>query len=176
METIETLLPADTSSADWSDGNGDRSSPREQWREILEGPSKVDATGGGDFVEDLLDADVEPAVVRKGAVFVARARFLRPEEEVVETFSELADEWERETLVVSSIPDALSHPAYFRVIGLGLPAVPLLLDRLRESHRYWFPALTAITGVNPAEGKDNVRDAVTAWVEWGIDSGYLPVD
>jgi hypothetical protein len=117
-----------------------------------------------------------PTLPPKGAIYFVRAKYLRSQEELLEIFNGAAEEWERATLVVSSTSQAISHPKYRRIIGLGLQAVPLLLERLQETGRYWFPALAAITGENPAQDVDTVPGAIDAWVEWGWQNGYLPVE
>jgi hypothetical protein len=49
------------------------------------------------------------------------------------------------------------------------------LQELERRARYWFPALTAITGEQPIpEGHfGNVRAMRDAWLEWGRARGYL---
>jgi hypothetical protein len=115
----------------------------------------------------------EIQALSKGNVFFARAKYLRAPNELRSEFDALADRWERETLVVSSPSEAARHPAYYRMIGLGLQAVPLILERLRTDHKYWFWALAAITGEDPASDSETIPAAVEAWVDWGSRSGYL---
>ena len=102
-----------------------------------------------------------------------RPRLTRLESEVEAVFVELADLWEAETLVVSSPVELAIHPAYQRIIGLGLQAVPLLLDRVRRTQRYWFWALAAITGEHPALGLGDVEGAIEAWLDWGRVRGLI---
>jgi hypothetical protein len=65
------------------------------------------------------------------------------------------------------------HPAYQRIIGMGPPAVPLILARLREQAAQWFWALTAITGEDPAEDETTIEGATSAWLEWGRARGLV---
>jgi hypothetical protein len=69
-------------------------------------------------------------------------------------------------------------PPYQRIIGMGLPAVPLILEELRREPNQWFWALEAITEGNPVPmavaGK--VREMADAWIEWGKRHGFLAAD
>jgi hypothetical protein len=63
----------------------------------------------------------------------------------------------------------MRHPAYRQIIGLGPAVLPLLLRDLAESHRFWFPALNAITGENPIpdDAAGDVSRMANAWIIWG---------
>ena len=64
-------------------------------------------------------------------------------------FRQLAAQWKAETAGHSS-PRALArHPAYRQIIEMGPPAVPLILRDMQENGGWWYPALRALTGVNP---------------------------
>jgi hypothetical protein len=91
----------------------------------------------------------------------------------VHEFPQLDDEWERDTLLDSVVAKMAMHPAYQRIIGMGAPAVPLILARLRQQPRQWFWALTAITSEDPATGLDEARAAADAWIEWGRTLGLI---
>jgi hypothetical protein len=67
----------------------------------------------------------------------------------------------------------VDHPAYQEIIALGPPAIPLLLAELRMEARYWFAALSAITGQDPvpAEDRGSVRKMTDAWLRWGKAHG-----
>lgn len=82
------------------------------------------------------------------------------------TFENLADQWEDETVFESVVTRKAMHPAYQRIIGMGRPAVPLILRRLQREPAQWFWALTAITGEDPARGEDTVEGATAAWLAW----------
>jgi hypothetical protein len=88
-------------------------------------------------------------------------------------FRKLADTWKRETLYLSSAAKKAMHPAYQRIIGLGEPAVPFILEELKRDPADWFWALSAITGENPiassAAGK--VEEMAEAWLKWGREQG-----
>jgi len=88
-------------------------------------------------------------------------------------FNEFADAWERETRAQSFVHRRSMHPAYQRIIGLGPPAIGLILERMRRRPGHWFWALNAITGEDPAGGLTKPSVAREAWLQWGRARGYL---
>jgi hypothetical protein len=92
---------------------------------------------------------------------------------LAELFTSLAETWRTETIFASAAQAIVLHPAYQRIIGLGYPAVPLILRELRERPSHWFPALTAITGEDPADSNIDFNGRVQAWLAWGRARGYL---
>ena len=96
-------------------------------------------------------------------------------ETVEARFRSLVKQWKRETEAQSSIRRMIQHPAYQEIIGLGEPAVPLLLAELKRNPDFWFAALQTLTGAKPAppETAGNVNLIARAWIEWGTDKGYL---
>jgi hypothetical protein len=64
---------------------------------------------------------------------------------------------------------------YQRIIGMGMPAVPLILDELRRQPDQWFWALEAITEENPVppEAAGIVAEMARAWIEWGERHGLV---
>lgn len=68
----------------------------------------------------------------------------------------------------------VEHPAYQAIIGLGEPAVPLVLKELEQQPDRWFAALRAITGANPVREEDcgDVTRMAESWIEWGRANGY----
>jgi hypothetical protein len=64
---------------------------------------------------------------------------------------------------------------YQRIIGMGWPVVPLILEELRREPDQWFWALEAITEENPVPAADagNVRRMAQAWIDWGVSQGLL---
>jgi hypothetical protein len=89
-----------------------------------------------------------------------------------EKFRELADAWRADTQWLSSIPQKVMHPAYQRIIGLGPEALPLIFDQLRTGTGYWFWALAAITGEDPAAGTKKMVAARDAWLKWAQEHDY----
>ena len=91
-----------------------------------------------------------------------------------ETFERLADEWERGRPRGADVAQMTQHPAYQRIIAMGEPAVPWLLQRLAEKPNHWFVALNAITGARPVppESRGRVKEMAQAWLDWGRQKGY----
>ncbi len=91
-----------------------------------------------------------------------------------ETFERLADEWEHDRPRGVDIAQMTRHPAYQRIIAMGKPAVPWLLQRLATRPDHWFVALSAITGARPVppESRGRVKEMVQAWLDWGSQQGY----
>jgi len=93
---------------------------------------------------------------------------------VADRFGELVTEWKRETIVDSSVKRRATHRAYQQIIGLGRPALPLILAELDREPDYWFWALTAITGEDPARDEETLEGARARWLEWAREDGpYL---
>jgi type I restriction enzyme M protein len=89
---------------------------------------------------------------------------------------ELAEFWRQETAHLSSIEKKVMHPAYQSIIAMGKPAVPFVLEELRDNRGHWFWALHFMTGVDPTTEGDNVERSRAAWLEWGRQNGCLPSD
>jgi hypothetical protein len=91
-----------------------------------------------------------------------------------ETFLGLAEQWQRETGMLSLVQKMVMHPAYQRIIGMGQPVVPLILKALEREPDHWFWALEAITGENPVreEERGRIKQMAAAWVLWGRENGY----
>src|SRR5271167_4699083 len=92
-----------------------------------------------------------------------------------ERFRRLAEEWKEESRYLSNTAQMALLRPYQRIIGMGLPVVPLILEELQREPDQWFWALESITEQNPvppeAEGK--VRLMAQAWIEWGKQRGYV---
>lgn len=86
-----------------------------------------------------------------------------------ERFRRLADQWKEQSRYLSNTAQMAVLPAYQRIIGMGWPAVPLILEELRREPSQWFWALEAITEENlvPPAAAGKVREMARAWVEWG---------
>jgi hypothetical protein len=88
-------------------------------------------------------------------------------------FEPLAARWEAETEFLSMTPQITGHPAYFEIVALGPPAVPLVLERLKTRTRLWFEALAAMTRENPAADAKTNSEAARAWLDWGRNRGLI---
>src|SRR5688572_18216036 len=89
-------------------------------------------------------------------------------------FRRLAAKWYRETRFTSSIHEIVMNKHYQQIIGLGPPAVPLILAEMKLRPHFWFWALRAITGANPVR-KDIAGDLgrmTDAWLGWGRRHGF----
>ena len=89
-------------------------------------------------------------------------------------FQTLADQWRRETRHLSLMSDIVLNPAYQQIIGMGAPAMPLILQALKQKPEHWFWALRSITGENPIPPADRGRlsQMAAAWLQWGQVHGY----
>jgi|SRR5579859_7277157 len=103
----------------------------------------------------------------RAAILRLKAERLRPE------FTVLANEWRRDTQHLSLMAKKVTHPAYFRIIGMGEGVIPLLLEALRDDPAHWFAALRATTNVDPSPTEGNPSSVRQAWLAWGQDSGLI---
>jgi hypothetical protein len=87
-------------------------------------------------------------------------------------FRKLAGQWRRDTEFLSSVTQMASHPAYQRIIVIGRPAIPLILQELKQRPDHWFWALSAITGEDPVPAGAAFDEAVQAWLRWGKEQGF----
>lgn len=98
-----------------------------------------------------------------------------PTQEESDRFQRLASQW-RETRGPSSlVRDLVLNESYQSIIGMGTPAVPLILAELAKRPDHWFWALRAITGANPvrSEQRGRLREMAGAWLNWGKERGYI---
>ena len=123
----------------------------ERLRLLLHNEPHVRGLGYGQYADEV---DIQPA---------DRERFLQ-----------LADHWEAETALLSRIDMAIDHPAHKEIVGMGEPAVPLILERMKSQGGHWFPALRALTRVNPVKPADHgdIQAMQASWLEWGDANGY----
>ena len=88
-------------------------------------------------------------------------------------FEKLANQWEKETALLSNSSRSAEHPAYQEIISMGQPAVPLILKRMQSQGGHWFQALRQITGSDPVNPKDrgDVAAMQKPWLDWGKRDG-----
>lgn len=93
-----------------------------------------------------------------------RARFLR-----------LVADWKDQSRYLSNSAQMAMLRPYQRIIGMGLPVVPLILEELQREPDQWFWALEAITEENPvpSEAAGVVKLMAQAWVDRGRGRGYI---
>ena len=90
-------------------------------------------------------------------------------------FRRLAEEWKQQSHFLSNTAQMAMLRPYQRIIGMGLPVVPLILEELQREPDHWFWALEAITEENPVppEAAGKVHDMARAWLDWFInESGF----
>jgi hypothetical protein len=91
-------------------------------------------------------------------------------------FAKLVVEWKASKGPISSITAMAMLPSYQQIIGIGAPAVPLILKQLKsegDQPDMWFWALKAITGDDPVSESDrgDVVAMADAWLAWGFHNG-----
>ena len=88
-------------------------------------------------------------------------------------FDELARTWKAQRGPMVCLDRVFIHPAYQAIIGMGLPAVPLLLAELGREPDHWFWALKAITNTDPVRDDHRGRVKLMAldWLKWGERHG-----
>lgn len=87
----------------------------------------------------------------------------------------LLQRWRDETAYLSSSTAITAHPAYQKLIGLGLAALPSLFRDLEQTgDGHLSSALTAITGADPisSEERGKIRKLADAWLRWAREQGY----
>lgn len=96
-------------------------------------------------------------------------------EDVKARLEHLEEQWQEDTRYSSSMTDRVNHPALRQIIALGMPVVPILLQRLAKEERSFLcsVALPEITGENPAEGEQSAAVAGRKWLEWGRERGLI---
>jgi hypothetical protein len=91
---------------------------------------------------------------------------------IASRFSQLAETWMQNTRFMST-QEMITDPAYQQIIGMGRPALPLILDEMQKSPNHWFWALFAITGHDVAAESQDFTSATQAWLEWGTNQGLI---
>lgn len=92
-----------------------------------------------------------------------------------EKFYTLKTKWEEETLFLSSINEIAMHPDYQKIIGMGEPAIPFILNEMRKKTGHWFWALKSISGEDPVppELKGKIKEMTIKWLQWGKNRSYI---
>lgn len=95
-------------------------------------------------------------------------------EAISERFCSLVERWRQTRGHHSRVDRLVMNEAYQAIIGLGPPAIPLLLKEMEQRPSHWDWALRAITQVDPVpkEMWGDIKQIAAAWVEWGKDHGY----
>ena len=90
-------------------------------------------------------------------------------------FTRFAAQWKAESLHMSNAAQVAMLRSYQSIIGMGDPAIPLLLEELQREPDHWFWALEAITLENPVppEARGKIDEMARAWLDWGRQKGYI---
>ena len=64
-------------------------------------------------------------------------------------FNRLVAEWKTGRRRGADVSQMTAHPAYRQIVGMGEPAIPLILEELEHQADHWFPALHELTGTSP---------------------------
>ncbi|MDA0833231.1 MAG: hypothetical protein O2955_06770 [Planctomycetota bacterium] len=93
-----------------------------------------------------------------------------------ERFQKLTAEWKTQSRYLSNSAQMAMLKPYQQIIGMGTPAVSMILEELARDPDQWFWALEAITTENPvsASSTGRVNEMAQDWIDWGRDQGYLP--
>lgn len=144
---------------------------------------KIEFAKPQEFVEAIRALSL-PSVTEMEVVPVPDGILLRPIVSPLPTdptelrgkFTALAEQWNAEKGPHSLVCDLVNHPAYREIIGFGPAVIPLILERLEVHLEDWFPALTAITGIDPVplQSAGNLDEMAHAWKKWGREHGYWP--
>jgi hypothetical protein len=94
---------------------------------------------------------------------------------ISDRFARLASQWKSESIHMSNTTQMAMLRSYQRIIGMGPPAIPLILEEPKRHRDHWFWALEMITGENPIpkEAVGKVEEMARAWIEWGVQQGLV---
>jgi hypothetical protein len=83
-------------------------------------------------------------------------------------FKALARKWHSETLMSSSLTETFLHPAYQQIIGMGKPALPLIMEELTARPAWWFWAIDSIAGksILPTDFQGDFDATVQKYLAW----------
>ena len=90
-------------------------------------------------------------------------------------FQRLTHEWKNQSRFLSNTAQMAMLWPYQRIIGMGIAAVPFILEELQRDPDQWFWALEAITEENPVppEAGGTVRMMAQSWLVWGRQHGFF---
>ena len=92
---------------------------------------------------------------------------------IAKEFRKLARDWRNATMLLSSPREMALHPSYQRIIALGAPVLPLVINELRVKGGHWFWALRFLANENPVpqESRGNVPEMKRLWLQWWDEKG-----
>jgi hypothetical protein len=128
---------------------------------------------------EILKRDAEIVAVRERARHVeARTREQVKAEhtaQIEREFRALAEQWYLGTMFRSSYLDKILHPAYQKILTLGVAVVPFILRELKDAPSDWFWALRTLTDADPTtpDQAGNMEAMAEAWLAWGRERGLI---
>ncbi len=123
---------------------------------------------------DFLEPWLSPITFRSRSKTPAYKYPIQSKLELEAEFNRLAEEWRTETRMLSLVTHKSMHPTYQRIIGMGKPVIPLILQDIAQKPDHWFWALRAITGENPVKPEQvgRMKLMAQAWIQWAKEHGY----
>ena len=119
------------------------------------------------------NVDFLTALSRAQTAATARKRPVHPTPADRARFRKLASQWTHDTEGMSVHSRAVMHRAYQQIIGMGVIAIPLLLEALRDRPDHWMWALSVLSDEDPARNARTFMQARAAWLRWGDEKGYV---
>lgn len=135
--------------------------------------ARIDLDIPDELLQKLAKAGKDPAIFFKEQLLeIATIQVSEPTPK--QKFQSLAHQWRQETRHLSLMSDIVLNAAYQQIVGMGTPAVPMLLQELKKRPDHWFWALRSITGENPVSSDDrgHLSKMAEAWLRWGREHGY----
>ncbi len=98
----------------------------------------------------------------------AVGRYAKSELDYVDRFYSLLKQWRMDTLFVSSITEAVEHPAFKGILALGEKAIPLIISEIERYPDLLIESLPILTGKNPVSDSDmgDIPTMAATWIEW----------
>lgn len=101
------------------------------------------------------------------------SRIETDDDTIAHEFAALLNQWEEETMMLSSPSAIFGHPTFQAIIAMGKEGIPFVLRELRDRPNDWFNALALMARENVAQGITDAHEARSRWLEWGYSKGYL---
>jgi hypothetical protein len=88
-------------------------------------------------------------------------------------FSEFADNWRAETMLMSSPTQRSANLWHLRILTLGKRAIPFVIAEMQKRDHDWFSTMMALAGEDAAEAARTFDEGVDMWVSWAAKKGYV---
>lgn len=98
-----------------------------------------------------------------------------PDADLQSRFKRLSIAWRKKSAHISSPVEIAMMPEYQEIIGMGVVALPFIIQELEDEPDHWFWALRAITGIDAVSRKDagRINKMAQAWIEWARENGLI---